>query len=194
MNITAAAVELANIMRGLGKFENAYHYYSITAYNPSSLLQLGILFLGLVPDIINIEYVKSFQCFLIAQALGHPYATFYISKFKNGNLPDLSMLSTEIEMNFNNLITAYESTQFEIPKTAQDIFHEMRQQFEKLKNLNIAQSMIKTTMSISDFVNFSSYQCVLSSNCINNMQVSIEEHNFQYLIEQGFNKQAMQQI
>lgn len=194
LEITTAAVELANIMRGLGKLKDAYQLYSITTYNPTSLLQLGILLLGLVPDIINIDYVKSFQCFLIAQALGHPYAAFYISKFKHGNSSELSILSNEIEMTFNNLITVYESSPFEIPKTAQDIFHEMKNQFEKLKDLNITQSMIKTTMSINDFVNFSAHQCVLSSTFIENMQVSIEENNFQYLIEQGYNKEIIQYL
>ncbi len=194
LEISAAAVELANIMRGLGKLEDAYLLYSNTPNNPTSFLELGILHIGLDPDVIKIDYVKSFQCLLIAQALGQPFATFYISKFSNGNSSELSKLSSNIELTFSNLISEYESAQFEIPKTAQDIFNEMDNQFKQLRNLNITPQMLKSTMSINEFVDFSIYQCLLSSRFKDNMQVSIEEINYQYIIEQGFNKQAIKEL
>ncbi len=194
LEISAAAVELANIMRGLGKLEEAHLLYSNAPNNPTSFLELGILYIGLAPDIIKIDYVKSLQCLLIAQALGQPFATFYISKFKKGNSSELSKLSSDIEFTFNNLVTEYESAQFEIPKTAQDIFNKIDNQFEQLRNLNITQHMLKSTMSINELVDFSIYQCLLSSCFKDNMQVSIEEVNYQYIIEQGFNKQAIKEL
>ncbi len=187
-DISAAAVELANIIWGV-KIEDAYQLYATTPHNPSSLLNIGLFLLGLKPDIISIDYVKSFKCFLIAQALGHPFAAHYISKFKNSNSSDLSILSCEIETVFDNLIIEYESSQLEVPKTAQDIFNEMNKQFEELTSLDITNSMLKTTMSINDIVNFSIYQCLLSSNFIDHMQVSIEEESNQYLIEHRYNKE-----
>lgn len=76
----------------------------MTPHNPAFLLKLGILLLGLEPGIVSIDYIKSFQCFLVAQMLGHPFAACWMSKFTDANFSALSMLSSEIVMSFNGLI------------------------------------------------------------------------------------------
>ncbi len=194
LEISAAAVELANIMRGLGKLKDAYQLYSRTSHNPTSLFQLGLLFYGFDPAVISIDYVKSFQCFLTAQALGHPYAEFYISHYKNSSSSILADLSSEIETKFLALINEHESSNSEASKTAQDIFKEIRSKFEELQDLKITKSTLNSRMSVDAFVNFSYYQCVLSSNLISNLQVSIEEDNFRYLLEQGYNKEVLKYL
>lgn len=193
LEISDAAAQLASIYLLKSKYEDAFQLYSSTPHIPTSIFNLGFIFYGIAPDRVKSDYVRSFQCFLIAQALGHPYAEFYISHYKKSPSIALNALSSEIAINFNTLINDYESSTSEITKTMQDIFNEMKSKFESLQNLNITKSMLNSRMSIDDFVNFCYYQCVLSSKLICNLQVSTEENKFQLMIDM-YNQEIFKSI
>ncbi len=189
---TALSMEISDAASQLGTLYIMYNksnepkgdanlLFSITMNIPASVCTMGYELYGKDPT--SSEYIKAFQCFLLAQALDHPFAQFYISRYKRSSSSGVATLCSEIEVMFNRLVNEYEQSKSGIPKTAQDIFNEMNNKFDDLASLNITKPMVTSNMTIDDLVNFVYYLCELSSNLKNNLQISTEEKFYRFIVE-----------